>query len=324
MRIAPSTFRKMLMRDIRRWTVADIPDHHGRRVIVTGANSGLGFHTTLELARRGAEITMAVRDLRKGEQAAADIRRAVPDARLLLATLDLSRLASVRAFADAELAAGRPLDLLVNNAGIMAVPVRVLTEDGFELQMGTNHLGHFALTGLLWPLLRAARAPRVVAVASLAHRTGRIHFDDLDFAHGYHPWRAYSQSKLANLLFGRELHRRCTAAGVPVQAVIAHPGASATNLVATGGATGAPMKLMSRIQLALMPLAQSAANGAIPSLFAATAVEAESGVYYGPSGPFEAIGAHPKRAGLSKLARDADVAQRLWAVSEELTGVRFI
>lgn len=312
------------MSDIRRWTVKDIPGQDGRRVVVTGANSGLGYETALELARKGAEVTLAVRNVAKGKEALGKLREAVPSARLHLEEVDLSSLKSVHAFGERMLQNKTPIDLLVNNAGIMAVPSRMETEDGFELQFGTNHIGHFALTGLLWPLLLQGRETRVVTVSSLAHNGGRIRFKDLDFKKSYKRWDAYCQAKLANLLFGRELHKRCVEKGLPVKSLIVHPGVSNTNLVATGGNTGTRGDVQTRFMEMVVPMmSQNAASGAIPSLYAATSPEAEGGVYYGPSGLGELVGAHPKRARVAFQGRNAATASELWAVSEQRTGVRF-
>lgn len=313
------------MSDISRWTTQDIPSQSGRRVVITGANSGLGFETALALARQGAEITMAVRNLEKGEEALSRLRGAVPTARLQLEELDLASLKSVHAFGQRLLQKNQPLDLLINNAGIMAVPKRMETEDGFELQFGTNHIGHFALTGLLWPRLLQGNQTRVVTVSSLAHNGGLIRFNDLDCRQFYQPWVAYGQGKLANLLFGRELHRRCVEKNLPIKSLIVHPGVSNTNLVMTGGSTGASAGLQTRLMKWVLPwTTQSAASGAIPSLYAATAADAESGVYYGPSGVGELVGAHPKRARIASQGRNAETAEKLWEVSEQRSGVRFI
>lgn len=315
------------MSALKNWTPAQMPDCTGVRSVVTGANSGLGFVTALELARRGGEVCLAVRDVHKGEEAVRRIRAEVPAAQLQVEALDLASLQSVREFATRQLWSGRPLQRLINNAGIMAVPTLQRSADGFELQMGTNHFGHFALTGLLWPLLRENAGARVVTVASHAHNIGRIRFDDVDYrSGGYHPWMAYGQSKLANLLFALELHRRCRAQGIAVQSLAVHPGAAATNLVRTGATTGgARMPWTARISEFFTPyVAQSAESGAIPTLYAASAAEAQSGAYYGPSGPLELTGAHPRLARLAPQARKPETAQRLWQLSEERTGVHFI
>lgn len=304
-----------------KWTAADIQSQSGRAAVVTGANSGLGLHTALELARAGAEVVLAVRDTARGDQAAARIRADVPGADVEVLPLDLADLSSVRTFA--ETLGGRPgrLDLLVNNAGVMALPYR-RTADGFEMQLGTNHLGHFALTGLLLPRLLAGPAPRVVTVSSLAHRMGKLAWDDLQSERRYRKWMAYGQSKLANLVFALELQRRAEAADLPLLSMAAHPGYAATNLQATG-AKMAGNRVSERANAVTNRLiAQSDAQGALPTLYAATALDLRGGSYIGPDGPLESRG-HPTRVGRSAAAKDPEVGRRLWAVSEELTGVSF-
>ena len=300
------------------WTTAQLPDQTGRRVVVTGASSGLGEITALELARKGAEVVLAVRNLGKGETSAARIRAAVPDARVEVRELDLSSLQSVRTFA-AELVAARPaLDLLVNNAGIMQAPPS-RTVDGYELQLGTNHLGHFALTGLLLEALARGSSPRVVVVASNEHKGGHLDFDNLQLDHDYAPRKSYQRSKLANVVFGLELDRRLRAAGSPILCALAHPGYSATNLQSTGP-TGFLTGVFFRLGNAV--LAQPATQGALPQLLAATGPDVQGGQYYGPDGFLEMRG-HPVVVQVSDEARDPEVARRLWSVSEELTGVTY-
>ncbi len=288
-----------------KWTAQDLPDLQGRTFVVTGANSGIGLAAARELGRAGARVVLAVRDTAKGEAAAASIPGETE-----VRKLDLADLSSVHAFADAW---EGDLDVLVNNAGVMAVPEQ-RTKDGFEMQFGTNHLGHFALTNLLLPHVR----DRVVVVASGAHRMGSIHLDDLNWErHGYSRWRAYGQSKLANLLFTAELQRRLTAAGSGVLATAAHPGYASTNLQFHSGRR--VFDIVSGIGNRL--LAQDEDGGALPTLYAATA-DVPGDSFAGPSGFMEQRGA-PKLVGRSAAAKDADVARRLWDVSEELTGVRF-
>lgn len=301
------------------WTSADIPDLTGRTAVVTGANSGLGFHTALELARRGARVTLAVRDPDRGAAALARLTDQVPGATAVLGALDLADLASVRAFADAYAEEG--LDLLVNNAGIMAVPLR-RTVDGFESQLATNHLGHFALTGLLLPRLLAHPGARVVTVTSEVHRAGKIDFGDLQSERRYRKWPAYFQSKLANLLFTFELQRRADAAGADLRAVAAHPGFAATNLQATGPQLAGQTLLARAMPLLNRVIAQPDDRGALPSLRAATDPEVRGGEVFGPDGLLELHGM-PKRVSVSAKARDQVVARRLWTVSEEATGVRY-
>lgn len=294
-----------------------VPDQTGRTFVVTGANSGLGLATTRVLARRGAQVILAVRDESKGRRAVAQITAEVPDARLEVRPLDLADLDSVHAFADRLHADGPRPDVLVNNAGVMAPP-RTLSAQGHELQFAANHLGHFALTGLLLDLLAEGKDPRVVTVTSLNHRQGRLDFDDLHGERGYAPMRSYNQSKLANAVFGHELHRRLGAAGSPVRSLLAHPGYTATNLQ-TSAPTGLVRFLFGHL---LTPLAQSPERGALPQLYAATRPDAESGQFFGPDGPAELRGA-PRRVLLAPAATGPETGRRLWEVSERLTGVRF-
>jgi NAD(P)-dependent dehydrogenase (short-subunit alcohol dehydrogenase family) len=314
-----------------RWTPGALPDLSGLTAVVTGANSGLGFHTSLELARHGAHVVMACRDTVRGEEALGQIRLQAPGADLELGSLDLASLDSVRRFAERTVASHPQVAVLVNNAGIMAIPRRT-TADGFEMQLGTNHFGHFALTGLLLPALTSAgRAgvgalggpARVVTVSSQLHRRGRLSRDDVMSERSYRPWSAYGQSKLANLLFMRELHRRLQAAAVPVASLAAHPGYAATNLQTVG-----PQMEGSRFKevfsaLGNRLLAQPAANGAWPSLRAAGDPSAVSGQYYGPSGLGEQRG-YPKVVDMSDQAKSSADALWLWERSVELTGVDYL
>ncbi len=305
-----------------KWTAADIPDQSARRAIVTGANSGLGLVTARELARRGASVTLAVRNTEKGERAATAIREAEPSAQVRVVALDLADLDSIRAFAEAREDIG--LDLLVNNAGVMALPRRT-TKDGFEMQMGTNHLGHFALTGLLMPALEKGDDPRVVTLSSPAHRIGSMNFDDLQGERRYFRWSAYGQSKLANLLFAYELQRRASAAGLQLKSMAAHPGYSATNLQTRG--SGGDGGLLTKLEDGVMAvsnklLAQSAEMGALPTLYAATVKDLPGGSYIGPDGVGEQRG-HPQLVDSTPASKDQAAARRLWEVSEQLTGVSF-
>ena len=296
-----------------KWTTNDIPDLTGKRAIVTGANSGLGYHTALELARHGATVVLACRSAERGQSALGGIRAAVPDADVVLASLDLADLASVRAFAEAH---REPLDLLVNNAGVMALPHRT-TADGFELQFGTNHLGHFALTGLLLPALLDRPGARVVTVTSELHRMGRIDFGNLDAERRYRKWPAYCQSKLANLVFTKELDRRA-----PFLSVASHPGYATTNLQTAGPRMGGNKAAEVGMLVMNALVGQSAAGGAAPSLYAATAPGVEGGECYGPSGLGQSRGA-PARVRTARRAADPELGRRLWDVSEERTGVSY-
>jgi len=297
------------------WTIDQIPDQTGRTAVVTGANNGLGLVTAEHLARAGAKVVMACRNLQKAEAAADDITAKVPNAQLEVVELDLSRLASVRRFAD-DLDADE-LDLLVNNAGVMMTPPE-RTEDGFDLQLGTNHLGHFALAGLLMARLGRAEAARVVTLTSLEHKSGHLDFDDLQWEHGYGRRKAYRRSKLANAAFGVELDRRLRAAGSPIKSVLAHPG-----YAATGIQSSAPRAMKALMVLGDRILAQPAEQGAVPVLYAATAPGVEGGEFFGPDGPLGVRGRHPKRVRLSTAGRDAENGRRLWSISEELTGVTY-
>jgi NAD(P)-dependent dehydrogenase (short-subunit alcohol dehydrogenase family) len=304
------------------WTAADLPRLTGRRVIVTGANSGLGYQTALALAGCGAEVTLAVRSTGRGAEAAESIRALQPAAQVSVEALDLADLASIRGFAD-RWSQSHPsgLDLLINNAGVMAIPERT-TADGFEMQFGTNHLGHFALTGLLLPALVASPNARVVTVSSQAHRMGRMDFQDLMGTKKYRSWGAYGQSKLANLLFTAELQHRVDQAGMSIKAMAAHPGLASTNLAAAGPAMRGSSLGARLSSMGTHLMAQSAAMGALPTLFAATMPDLPGNTYVGPDGFLEQRG-HPRIVDRSKAAKSADDARRLWQVSEELTGVHY-
>jgi NAD(P)-dependent dehydrogenase (short-subunit alcohol dehydrogenase family) len=303
------------------WTASQIPSQAGRRVVITGGNSGIGFHAALELARRGAEVILPARNESKAADAVNRIRQDVPDAKVLPAILDLASLASVRAFAKfyAGRFPGASLDLHINNAGVMALPTRELTVDGYERQFATNYLGPFALTALLFPHLKAQSGTRVVTVASSAANFGKIDFDNLQSQRSYSPmWGAYSQSKLADLIFARALQRRLTANGSPIISTSAHPGYAITNLQAN--TNGFILKLMMAILSPL--LSQDAAHGALPTLLAATEPKAMPGGYYGPGG-FQELKGSPVPAKVTPLANDAALADHLWSATEQLTGVKF-
>jgi NAD(P)-dependent dehydrogenase (short-subunit alcohol dehydrogenase family) len=299
----------------RKWTAADVPDQSGRVAVVTGANSGLGYDTAAVLAGRGAHVVLAVRSLDKGRDAADRIKAASPNAVVALQELDLSSLDSVRTAAD-ELRAAHPrIDLLINNAGVMYVPTRETTNDGFEMQFGTNHLGHFALTGLLLDNMLSVDGSRVVTVSSVGHRLlARIHFDDPHLTRNYNRVGAYGQSKLANLMFTYDLQRRLKLKGAPTVALAAHPGFSDTEL----------MRYLPAFIPDFMwkPATQPADKGALPTLRAATDPEAQGGQYYGPDGIGEFKGS-PKVVASSAQSHNEDLQRRLWTLSEELTGVTY-
>jgi len=303
------------------WTSDDIPDLSGKTIVVTGGNSGIGYEAALEFARKRAKVVLACRDLGKARTAAAQISASSPSADVQVMTLDLSSLASIRGFADAFHTQHHALHVLCNNAGVMAIPYR-LTTDGFEMQFGTNHLGHFALTGLLLDLILATDGARVVNVASGAHRMGRMRFDDLQWKQGYRKWMAYGQSKLANLLFTFELQRRADTGGKKFLSVAAHPGYAATNLQAVGPKMSGSSTMEYLTDVANRVFAQSAAMGALPTEYAAVATSVHGTDYIGPDGMAELWG-HPKKVGCSAAAKDTASAKKLWEVSEQLTGVSY-
>jgi NAD(P)-dependent dehydrogenase (short-subunit alcohol dehydrogenase family) len=305
------------------WSHDDVPSQAGRTWVVTGANSGIGLVTARELARAGAEVTLGCRDPERGKRALADVAAAATGPEPRLVRLDLADLSSVREFASTVAASVEPLRGLVNNAGVMAPP-REETADGFELQFGTNHLGHFALTGLLLDRLRAADDARVVTVSSMAHRQGKMRWDDLQGERSYNRWLNYGQSKLANLLFANELGRRSAAGNWGVTSAAAHPGYAATHLQSSGPGMGGSLVSRAFVAGAKVAnlIAQSDEMGALPSLYAATMPEITSGAYVGPSGIGEARG-HPKLVGSTRAARSEEDAKRLWEISEELTGVSY-
>ena len=309
-----------------------MPDQGNRRIIITGANSGIGYPAARELARAGAQVVLAARDRTKGEAAIERLKAEVPNAKVELGFLDLASLASVKDFTARELDRNTPLDVLINNAGVMAPPKRLETKDGFELQFGTNVLGHFALTGLLMPALQRAiakspaqspQSPRVVFLASIAHKSGAIHFEDLQATHAYKPMGSYQQSKLADLMLAFELDRRFKSKGLAIQSVAAHPGVANTNLFHSGD-FGSLERAGRRFMGSLFDLfLNSEAEGALPTIYAAVAPGAQGGGYYGPKGFQEMRGGDVGDAIIAPQAKDLAVAARLWSTCEELTGVSF-
>lgn len=303
------------------WTTADIPDQSGRTAVVTGANTGLGLQTATALAGRGARTVLACRDVGKAATAADAIRAEHPDAVVEVLALDLSDLATIRAAASELRDRVDRIDLLINNAGVMTPPL-TRTADGFELQFGTNHLGHFAFSGLLHDLLPDSPDSRVVTVSSAGHRFGRMDWSDLQWERSYNRLAAYGRSKLANLLFTYELARRLTMAGASVVAAAAHPGASDTELTRHVPGYGlAPVRAV--VDLGAKVVAQPPFMGALPTLRAATGHDVQAGAYFGPSGPFESRG-HPVLVRSNGRSHDAADARRLWEVSESLTGVHWL
>jgi NAD(P)-dependent dehydrogenase (short-subunit alcohol dehydrogenase family) len=301
------------------WITGEVSPHAGRFAIVTGSGSGLGYEIALALARKCIDVVIAEFDEGKGRAAAAKIRSLAPKALVRFEKLDLADLSSVGAFAGRMASAGRAVDLLVNNAGVMALPKRSVTADGFEMQFGTNYLGHFALTLQLLPLLRMSKSPRVVQVSSLAYRYGKIRFDNLQAQQDYKPWAAYCQSKLALVLFARQLQWQSDAHGWGLLSCAAHPGNAQTELIAESREA---ISLLSRLSRTVGKIvSQSAADGALPALFAATSEAALPAGFYGPGGLFELTGT-PAPANLSKQAKDEAKSHNLWYVSEQLTGVK--
>ncbi len=301
------------------WTDKTIPDQSGRIAVITGASSGIGEDAAKALAKHGAEVVLAVRDQARGEAAKAAVLAGAPGAKVSVSLIDMASLASIRAFAERLTDQVPHIDILLNNAGLGLQATRAVTVDGFERQFGTNHLGHFALTGLVMPALLRAPAPRVVAIASIAHRRGGIDFADLQGEAHYSGRKAYGQSKLANLMFAYELDRRARLEGSRLISVAAHPGVATTGFVA---ATGMPGPMVALGNLAIRLLGQDSAHGALPGLYAATMPDVQGGQYWGPDGFMEVRGA-PALAKPSPHALDRAVWLRLWEVSEQLTGVTY-
>jgi len=305
------------------WSRVDIPSQRGRLAVVTGATGGLGYETALALAAAGAEVVLAGRNETRGANALARLRAVHPDAKVRFERLDLASLASVAAFAQTLLAAGRGLDLLVNNAGVMALPERRESADGFELQFATNYLGHFGLTARLLPLLRRGDAARMVNVSSLAATLKTINLADLQSQHAYVPFQTYGMTKLTMLMFALEFQRRSEVAGWGIEGLAAHPGFARTDIISNGPASsGLRGALWRRTKSFLLPMSPPAGPAALPILFAATSPDAKGGGYYGPSRIFEIIGP-PGAARLPKRALDRAAASQLWETSERLAGVSF-
>ena len=303
----------------------EVPDLSGRFAVVTGANSGLGFGLTKTLAAAGADVVLAIRNRVKGEAAIAKIRRELPAAKLSIGQLDLASLKSVAALGDELSAEGRPIDILINNAGVMTPPQRQQTDDGFELQFGANHLGHFALTGHLLPQLRAAKAARVVTVSSLAATQRHLDFDDANAERGYKAMRSYGIAKLAQLMFAVELDRRSRLGDWGLMSNAAHPGLTKTNLL-SGASYGRDKPTLqarfTQLTWRLLPFMWlDVDEGIKPTLYAAASPEAQGGKYYGPRGFYETVGGGVTFAGMPQLARSETDLKKVWQLSEQLTGV---
>ena len=304
----------------RNWTSTDITSQKGRSVVITGTG-GIGYETALEMTRAGAEVIMAGRNKDKGEEAIRKIKKINPNGNIRFEKLDLADLASIKVFGERIRSQIKSLDILINNAAVMAPPKRLVTKDGFELQMGTNYFGHFALTAHMLPLLKKGNKPRVITLSSVAHLSGVINFDDLQAEHNYKPMVTYSQSKLACLMFAFELQRKSDAAGWGISSMSAHPGISRTELIPNGAGKNSTSGIIRRLFGPI--LFQPAAHGAWPSLYAATAENATGGTYYGPSKMNETRG-YPKIAKIAPQAMDVEVASKLWEESEKLTNTKFI
>ncbi|WP_238882942.1 oxidoreductase [Clostridium sp. YIM B02551] len=302
------------------WTAADISSQKGRSVVITGTG-GIGYEIALEMTRAGAEVIMAGRNRDKGEEAIRRIKKMIPSGNIHFEKLDLADLSSIKNFGQRIRAQRKSLDILVNNAAVMNPPKRIVTKDGFELQMGTNYLGHFALSAQMLSLLKRGNKPRVITMSSVAHLSGVINFDDLQSEHNYKPMVTYSQSKLACLMFALELQRRSDEEGWGISSMGAHPGISRTELIPNGAGKNSPAGIVRRLFGPF--LFQPAAHGAWPALYAATAEEAKGGTYYGPSKMNEVRG-YPKIAKIAPQAKDSQVASKLWEESEKLTNVKFI
>jgi NAD(P)-dependent dehydrogenase (short-subunit alcohol dehydrogenase family) len=301
-----------------KWTVNDIPDLQGKNIIITGANSGIGFEVAKALVMKNAHVIMGVRNSEKGENAKAEILSYHPQAKIVVKTLDMASLDSVKSFVEEIRLEFSKIHILINNAGVMATPNK-LTKDGFELQIGTNHLGHFVLTAKLFPLLRKTDASRIVTVSSIASHNGKIYFDDMNFVKKYHRWKAYQQSKLANLMFAIELDEKLQKSDFKTISLAAHPGVSDTNLFYNLK----PNFILKSLGKILMPLiAQSANLGALPVLFAATSPDVQRGGFYGPTGWKEHKG-FPGEAYIPEQAKNSMDRDRLWLYSEDLSGVKF-
>jgi NAD(P)-dependent dehydrogenase (short-subunit alcohol dehydrogenase family) len=305
-----------------KWTYKDIPDQTGRLAIVTGANSGLGYYTTKGLAEKGCEVIMACRNMLKAEEAKAELLSEIPAAKLRVIKLDLSSLESIREFAENFNKEYTSLDLLINNAGLMAIPYRK-TNDGFEMQFGVNHLGHFALTGLLIEKLNETTDSRIVSVSSIAHNLGNIHFDDINWEKKYNKWGAYGMSKLANIYFINEMADRISSRRIETKVMLAHPGYADSKLIEKGPEMKGRSWVVKAGRLANKLVAQSSEMGALPILYAATAAAAMHRAFYGPGG-FAGLKGYPEQTVPNKKKVSKGGQEKLWVLSEKMTGVSFL
>jgi len=308
-----------MKKETKNWTASNIPQRKDGLAVITGSTEGIGYEDALALSTAGWNVIIMGRNAEKGADAIAKIQQINPKAKVRFEKIDLADLFSIRSFASRMIERGEAIDLLINNAGVMTPPNRLETADGFELQFGTNHIGHFALTAQLLPLLRKAQDARVVTVSSIANRSGQINFDDLQSTSSYIPGKAYSQAKIANLMFALELQRRSEKHGWDITSIAAHPGVSRTNLLITGAGKWSIPGIMRRFFPFLF---QPQSQGALPTLFAATSPEAKGGLYYGPNKMSETRG-FPSIAKIPEQANDLEVAQRLWDVSQKLAKVEF-
>lgn len=305
--------------EMKKWTASDIPRKNEGLAVITGSTEGVGFEDTLALSSAGWDVVMMGRNAQKGAESIAKIRRMNPKAKVRFEQIDLASLSSIKAFAERMMRSGQPIDLLINNAGVMTPPKRLETVDGFELQFGTNHIGHFALTAQLLPLLRKSSGARVVTVSSVANRAGQIHFDDLQSRSSYVPMKAYGQAKLANLMFALELQRQSEKYGWGITSIASHPGVSRTNLLITGAGRWS----FAGIMRTFFPfLFQPPAKGALPTLYAATSPQAKGGSYYGPNKMGETRG-FPAIAKIPAQATDLTVSSKLWEISQQLAKVQY-
>lgn len=305
------------------WNINQIPDLSDKTILITGANSGIGFYTALELARKGANVILGCRDKHKAEEAKNRIINEVPNAKIEIANFDLSDLNSINEFSDNYIKQNKPLDILINNAGVMTPPDRLTTKDGFEIQWGTNYIGHFALTYKLLPVILKSENSRIITVTSIAHRGAKIFFDDINWEKSYNAMSAYGQSKLANIVFGIELQKRLEKYNYNVKSIIVHPGVVASNLISSS--YNIRPTISGWISKTIIKFfAAPTLNGALPSLYAATSKDAQGGKFYGPDSLFGLRGDPAEEKPDKSVTTDPDLAKKLWDISEKMTGYSFL